>query len=177
MSRTTRFLLFGPALLALVAAAAHAVALWCGQADAWRLARDLLAEARRGEALDARDAASRRYNEAKQAVTDEVIAGRLSLTEAAERFARLGESLDGDEGVIPRYKGPVGEQALCGNVIVWVSASRPDGSGRQARVRARLEAEYRERFGAEPPRTVWSAPGPAALWAEVGARGRGRGGP
>jgi hypothetical protein len=121
-----------------------------GRADAWRLARDLLAEARRSEALAAREEASRRYNEAKQAVTGEVIAGRLSLAEAAERFALLNGLLDGDGAALAPYQGPVGEQALCANVIVWVSATLPRGSSRLASVQARLEAEYRERFGAAP---------------------------
>jgi hypothetical protein len=137
--------------LALFAVVAHALALRCGRADAWRLARELLAEARRGEALAAREAASRRYIAAKRAVADEVIAGRLSLAEAAERFARLNGLLDGDGAGLAPYKCPVGEQALCANVIVWVSATLPRGSSQRASVQARLEAEYRERFGAAPP--------------------------
>ena len=172
MFRTLRLLLFGTAFLALAAVGAHAVSLWCGRAGAWELARALLTEARRGEALDARDAVCRRYNEAKQAVTDEVIAGRLSLTEAAERFAQLGELFDADDGTLAAYKAPVGEQELCGNVIVWVAASRADPTSRQASVRARLEAEYRERFGAEPPRVGWGASGRGPFSTEVQAPAR-----
>jgi hypothetical protein len=172
MVRTLRLLAFGTAFLALTGVGAHALSLWAGRAGAWELARALLTEARRGEALDARDATCRRYNEAKQAVTNEVIAGRLSLTEAAERFGQLADLFAGYEGTVAAYKAPVGEQDLCGNVIIWVAASRADAAGRQARVRARLEAEYRERFGAEPPRPGW-ATGSGPLAAEVRAPARG----
>jgi hypothetical protein len=103
-----------------------------------------------------------------------VIAGRLSLTEAAERFGQLGDLLDGQQGLIAPYKGLEGEEALCGNVIVWVASVRTDDPARQARVRACLEAEYRERFGDEPPEPGWGAPGPGPLSTEVRAPARRR---
>ncbi len=174
MFRTLRLLAFACTFLALVALGGHALARWCGRAGSWQLARQLLTEVRRGEALDARDDASRRYNAAKQAVTDEVIAGRLSLTEAAERFAECGDLLDGQDGVLARYKGPAGEQELCGNVIVWVEATLPRGSSELADVLAPLEAEYRQRFGAEPPRLGWGAPDSEAPADEVPEGGRDR---
>lgn len=174
MFRTLRVLFFGCAFLGLIGLGGHALARWFGRADAWRLASELLRETRRCEALDARDAVCRRYNEAKQAVTDEVIAGRLSLTEAAERFAQLGELFDADAGPLAAYKAPAGEQALCGNVIIWVAASRADPAGRQAEARARLEVEYRQRFGAEPPRLGWDEPGAGPLSTERAVPHRGR---
>jgi hypothetical protein len=173
MVRTSRVLFFGSAFLALVALGAHALAVWTGQADAWRLARDLLTEARRGEALDSREEGARRYSKAKHAITDEVIAGKLSLTEAAERFAQLGDLVEVEKDFLGAYKGPEGEQELCGNVIVWVTAS--PSSPQQAKVRARLEAEYRARFGAEPPRPGYADPGPSALSTEVRPPARHRG--
>jgi hypothetical protein len=157
MLRTLRPSLFLFAFVGLLALAGRALALWHDQAGAWEAARALLREVRRAEALDARDEATRRCNQGKQAVTEQVVAGRLSLAEAAERFAELGQLLDGHGGVVGAYKAPVGAQAVCRNVITWVSAALPAGSSRRAAVLARLEAEYRALFGPESP-----TPGPPA---------------
>jgi hypothetical protein len=148
MFRTLRLSFFAVAIAGLLALGGGALAHGIGQVDTWGLARFLLREVRRSEALDAREEASRRYSQAKHAVTDEVIAGRLSLAEAAERFAQLGELLDGNDTDIGKYIQPDGEQALCRNVILWVSVTLGRGSGEQKAVLARLEAEYRQRFGA-----------------------------
>ena len=151
MFRTLRLLFFAFTFIALVALGGRALALWSGHSDAWVLARQLLAEVRRSQALGAREEASRRYNRAKQAVTDELIAGRLSLAEAAERFAQLSELMEGPNPGIGSYKEPAGEQAVWRNVITWVSARVARGSSQQEAVLARLEAEYRARFGAAGP--------------------------
>jgi hypothetical protein len=157
MHRTLRLLFFFIAFLGLVALGGRALARWSGQGETWELARWLLAEARRRDALDVREEATRRYNQSKQAVTDEVIAGRLSLTEAAERFAQFGELMDGAGPSIGRYVGADDEQALCRNVIVWASCALPRGSSQQTAVLDRLKAEYRERFGAAAPAELFAS--------------------
>jgi hypothetical protein len=163
MFRTLRLSFVALTTLGLLAAGGTAMALGFAQADTWGLAQYLLKEARRSEALDLREEASRRYSQAKHAVTDEVIAGRLSLAEAAERFAQIGDLLDSNEADIGKYIQPVGEEALCRNVILWVSVNLPRASSKREAVLARLKAEYRQRFGASPSATPTdSAPAPKA---------------
>jgi hypothetical protein len=151
MVRTLRLLFFGLACAGLVGLGTRALALGRGEEGAWEAARMLLAEVRRSEALDARDEASRRCNQGKAAVTAEVIAGRLSLAEAAERFARHGALLEGNAAGVGAYRGPAGEQAVCRNVITWASAALPTGSSQRAAVLARLEAEYQALFTPDGP--------------------------
>jgi hypothetical protein len=143
-------LFFAFAFVGLVALASRALALGSRRGGAWEAARALLVEVRRSEALDARDAAIRRCNQGKQAVTAEVVAGRLSLATAAERFALLGELPAGGAG-LGAYKGPVGGPAICRNVIIWAAAALPEGSSQRAVVLARLWSEYRALFGPEGP--------------------------
>jgi hypothetical protein len=121
------------------------------------VAHDLLAELRRRDALEDRSEATFRCNEGKRAVTEEVIAGRLSLAEAAERFAQVGEGLDYGGAGLGHYKAPVTERDVCRNVITWAAAALPAGSSRRAAVLARLEAEYRALFAPDQP-----PPGPPA---------------
>jgi hypothetical protein len=150
MSRTLRMLFFSFAFVGLVALAGRALALGNSQGGAWEAARALLVEVRRSEALDARDAAIHRCNQGKQAVTEEVVAGRLSLAAAAERFALLGDLSEGGAG-LGAYKQPVGGPAVCRNVITWAAAALPEGSSQRAVVLARLWAEYRALFGPDSP--------------------------
>jgi hypothetical protein len=176
MPRTPRLWFFAFASAGLVALGAHALEWWGGRADAWEAARELLRELRRSEALDVREDTARRYNDGKRAVTAEVIAGRLSLAEAAERFGQLGDLFEGNAMLIGAYRAPAGEQELARNVLTWVAAAPADSSSRRAALLARLLAEYRERFGADhsPELATVSArlaPGPRS---HTAARRRGR---
>jgi hypothetical protein len=139
----------------LLAPLAIGLACWyaCPGGADWSLARELLREQRRGEALDRREQAVGRCLEAKERVAAEVIAGGLPLAEAARRFGEIGEAA-GDSGV-GGARRVCGERGLCLNVLRWV-AQGPAGSEWAAAL-ARLEEEYRERFGAPPPqgRLLW----------------------
>jgi hypothetical protein len=71
----------------------------------------------------------------KEEVIRELIAGRLTLAEAADRFGRLEARRD---GVPVTAKG---RSELCEDVIQWARAQLPGGPREQAEVAARLERE------------------------------------
>jgi hypothetical protein len=138
---------------ALAAVAVACLACWCARpAPDWSLARELLRECRRAEALERREEQIRRLNEAKGAVTAEVLAGRMTLAEAACRFGEAEEAL-GDDAFLCTYQRVTGEQGLSRNVLIWVGATVDRGPGRVATL-ARLKGEHRQRFGESPPRPM-----------------------
>ena len=103
---------------ALLAAAALAIALWValalgrgGKSDLSGLARAV----QRGEELVPHIEAGRRRDEAKRALAAEVVAGRMTLREAAERFRRL----DPPDLVYPTGlpRPPRDERFFCGQVL------------------------------------------------------------
>jgi hypothetical protein len=150
------------ALLAppLVAAAA-CLGYWGARplAPDWAVARDLLRECRRVEALERREERSLHLNEAKAAVTAEALAGRLTLAEAASRFGQAEEAVDdgGDDFLYP-YRSVTGERGLSLNVLIWATGRAGEVPGSAAAL-ARLEGGYRQRFGAPPrPLCIWRRP-------------------
>jgi hypothetical protein len=103
--------------------------------------------------LARRLAAAQRFSAGKRRATAELIAGRITLQEAAEGFrelnARMGAG-EGEEGVAP-FPVAQGEEVVWRNVLLWVGNELdhrhdPDGGA----VLPRLRAEYRERFGQDP---------------------------
>src|SRR5262249_51967523 len=75
-------------------------------------------EVRRGDDVEAPLEARRRRHEAKRALAAEVVAGRMSLQEAAEHFRRLEEA---DLGYPPGVPRPFyDEQDLRENVLDYV---------------------------------------------------------
>src|SRR5207248_643572 len=80
----------------LLAPVAIGLACWyaCPGGPDWSLARELLREQRRGEALDRCDRTVSQRLEAKARVTAEVIGGGLTLDEAARRFGEVGEAVE-----------------------------------------------------------------------------------
>jgi hypothetical protein len=142
-------------LLVLTAAALAAASACLALALARRAAGDLetlVWEDRRAGAMDRRRAVSRRIIEGKTWVVAELIAGRLTLPEAAGRFRELHALVeDDDQGVLAPYRVVTGEEALCRTVLTWVEAElwyEPDQAA--APIRARLQAEYRQQFGHDP---------------------------
>jgi hypothetical protein len=77
------------AAAALAAASCAALALYRWGARGNRDLLDLVGEVQRDEDLEPYLEATRRRNEAKQALAVEVVAGRMTLREAAGRFRRL----------------------------------------------------------------------------------------
>jgi hypothetical protein len=104
-------------------------------------------EQRRGEALDKRHAAVGRCLAGKAEVTEEVVAGRLSLAEAIDRFRQL-EALR-DEGPdeapgTPSRLAADGDEKIAQNVLSWASWRLYKEPSRRAEVMTRLEKELAE---------------------------------
>jgi hypothetical protein len=104
----------------------------------------LYRELQRGEALDGRDERVRRCLEAKTQITDEVLAGRRGLAEAAEAFREVNERLKGGDSGARRDPFADDEEAVYRNVIAWVRGRTSDDPQRQAAVVARLEEELQQ---------------------------------
>jgi hypothetical protein len=145
-----------PAVLGVALAAVAA----CLALTQW-VPEDLLTlaqEVGREEALAQRLRAVRQFSEGKHQAAAELIAGRITLPEAAARFRELNSLVEGDgqDGIAP-FLLASGEEALWRNVLHWVEAElyhRRDGGA--AAVLSRLRAEYRKQFGHAPP--PWPAP-------------------
>jgi hypothetical protein len=97
----------------------------------------LYREAERGESLNRRDEAVCRCLDAKAQITAEVLAGRLTLLEAADAFHQWDVQT---KGVGQAWD----EEAVCRNVIAWVKRARYPDPRHQAAVVRRLEAELRQ---------------------------------
>jgi hypothetical protein len=159
---------FLAACLLFAAATCLSLLLWRAAGDTDLLA--LVWEGQREEALDQRLTASHRLLATKTGVVNELIAGRLTLPEAADRFRELSARVagDGNDDMIGAYRVVSGEEALCHSVLLWAEAELrhgPDPSAAAA-VLARLQAAYRERFGRDPgpmPPTVPPSPSPEDL--------------
>ena len=109
------------------------------------VASRLYREMQRGQALSSRDEAVRRCLEAKTRVTAEVVAGRLTLLEAAAAFRQCNETVkDGNDAWAGVYRAPGDEEAVCRNVIVWAALATRRDPQRQAAVVRRLEEELRQ---------------------------------
>jgi hypothetical protein len=127
-------------------------------------AGDLMTLALQGQldgALEQRLAACQRLTDGKARAAAELIAGRITLRQAAERFRELNALVDdGNDDVVGPYRVVSREEALWRNVLVWVRAElRQRRDQAAAEVLARLGVEYRERFGHDPG--PWPVPPPA----------------
>jgi hypothetical protein len=109
----------------------------------------LAREAGREEELARRLADAQRFSRGKHRMTAGLIAGRVTLRQAAERFQELDALLRSGEGDPPPV--PTGKEAVWRRVLVWVGNELyPRRDPEAAAVLARLRAEYRERFGHDP---------------------------
>jgi hypothetical protein len=112
-------------------------------ADFGEVCRTLMAEHTRGEALETRTEATVRCLEGKGEVTRELIAGRLTLAEAADRFERLSDQLDDARDDVPgaHRAAANNRSAMYGHVIRWVEVALASRPRQSAEVLARLERE------------------------------------
>jgi hypothetical protein len=110
-------------------------------------------EGQRVGALDQRIAAGRDLLSAKNEVLNELLAGRLTLRQAAARFGELDTLMqDGNDELVGPFRVVQGEEALCRCVLGWAETAlywRGDEANK-AKVMARLKEEYRRRFGHDP---------------------------
>jgi hypothetical protein len=122
-----------------------------GGMDMTASGRILVQESQREAALVRRNEVVWRCTQGKQRIAAEVIAGRLSLCEAADGFRELNTLLDdGNDDLLGTYQRPAGEEDLWRNVIVWVRGEVRRDPARGPAVLSRLEKEFQEHFGHSP---------------------------
>jgi hypothetical protein len=134
-----------PSLLAAaaLAAAATSLALCRWGAEGNREPVSFAWEVQRGEELDPHIEAARRRDDAKRALAAEVVAGRMTVREAADHFRRLDQA---DPAYPPGTSRPPGDEWFyCESVLtyVWVVVE----TGQQYATGARY---YDDAFTAEP---------------------------
>jgi len=79
-------------------------------------------ELQRSNALETRDGALTPCQDGKRAVVAEVIAGRMALPEAAERFRELPALLDdGQDDTLGSYAVAEDEEGMCRSILSWVA--------------------------------------------------------
>jgi hypothetical protein len=164
---------FRPALLATTALAAAlwiwlALCRWGAGGDGSQL--DIAQIVQRGDGLEAPLEAHRRRHEAKRALAAEVVAGRMTLREAAGHFRRLDEAELGHPPGVSRPRGD--ESAFREGVLdyAWMAL------GHQGRF-ASLARWYGETFTTHPELLAGPAGGhlyDAARAAALAAAGQGR---
>jgi hypothetical protein len=144
---------------ALLVLSARAVFPWAPAGDHHGV-RALAQELRRTEALEQRREATLRIYAGKHRAVTEVLAGLLTLRQAAERFGELN-ALVTEDNTIFDFRVVTGEERLCRSVLFWVRAElrRRLEPATAARL-ARLEAEYREHFGRDPEPSLLFPPAP-----------------
>jgi len=119
----------------------------------------LLFELRRSEALRSRSEMVTPNLEVMNAIVAEIVAGRLTLREAAARFQEANYLVENnDRDLLPGYQIPATEQGVYQQVLAWV---RPEVSSLPAeqakRILTPLEKEYEARFG--PLESATDSPG------------------
>lgn len=117
-----------------------------------QLARWLLFEARRSEALQQRRIEVQESEEEKTAISEQFIAGRLSLREAAEQFREVDAVLrENPSSFVASYITPETEHGLCRQVCHWTEFMliRKHSAREAEQVRRRMEREFHELFPSE----------------------------
>jgi hypothetical protein len=113
------------------------------------LSRGMVIETRRSEALRNRSDMVARSLTIKNAIVDELLAERLSLSEAAEQFQDANDMVEnGDPNLLADYRKPDTEEGVNEQVIAWVRNEiwhRP--SVARTRIAAALEDKFQKRFG------------------------------
>jgi hypothetical protein len=109
----------------------------------------LLFESRRSEALRYRSEMVLHNIGVKDAIVADLVAGRLTLREAAARFQEASELVENnDPDLLPDYQMPTTEEGVCRQVLLWVRTEVSSLPEEQAkRILTRLEKEYESRFG------------------------------
>ena len=135
-------------VIALTAGVVHTLPAWLAGPgpkgeSAWELGARLVYEDRREELLSQVRASVLNRLARRQEIARDVIAGRLSLLEAAVGFRRLNEQCPDFAAAYRRgYPGATAEESLCRQVIYWVfNELEPKAPDRAREVTSRLEAE------------------------------------
>jgi hypothetical protein len=116
-----------------------------GEADGRNLARRLLFEMRRSEALAQRSAQILRSLEIKKVVIDDLIADRLTLREAIEAFRQANALIENNsDGLVATYHTALTENELFQQVLAWTRARLGEDPWRAKEILQRLEEERTE---------------------------------
>jgi hypothetical protein len=125
--------------------------------DFWRLPeyqQALERERQRADSLQVLYQGVLDRSEAKSAVALELVAGRITLAEATERFRKLyAESPGMLDSVYLNTKGRTNAERLCRHTIGWVKSTLNDRPREASELGRRLEAQleaYLERYGTVP---------------------------
>src|SRR5262249_50141638 len=109
----------------------------------------LLFESRRSEALRLRSEMVNHNIEIKRTIVAEIVAGRLTLREAAIRFHEANHEVENnDRDLLPDYQIPATEEGVYQQVLAWMQSEVSSLPAEQAqRILTPLEKEYEARFG------------------------------
>lgn len=153
LKSTARLLLIGFVFTVLYLGVSRVLALGA-DGEIHELARWVLFEMRRSDALQQRRQEMTEAMQLKKVITEEYIAGRLRLQEAAKQFRAADAIVQHDsEGLVAAYLMPETEHGLCMQVQVWTEIALSDGysSLEAEEVRCRLEEELNELFPSPEP--------------------------
>jgi hypothetical protein len=157
MNYYARLCSLGLGTVVLFAGLAHVVGWWSGaETSLLQSARRLLFETRRTEALFQRNGAVEDSLALKRAIVAELLAGRLTLNEAARQFADANNRIDRDDPeLVADYLKPTTQEGVYRQVINWVENHLGDRSPEQRqKILEPLEKEFQELFGKS-----WREPG------------------
>ena len=120
------------------------------RADGRNLARWLLFEIRRSEALEQRAAEISRALAIKKRIIGDLIAKRLTLREAAEEFRRADELIENNSGgLVATYRTARTENELYRQVLAWARTELSNDPQHSEEVMQRLEKERRNTVGSK----------------------------
>src|SRR5262249_39420272 len=121
---------------------------------------ELLFESRRSEAMRLRSEMVTHNLEVKQTIVADIVAGRLTLHEAAVRFQEANHLVENnDRDLLPDYQIPGTEQGVYQQVLGWMQDEVSSLPAEQAkRILTPLEKEYEARFG--PLESAMDSPRP-----------------
>ena len=109
----------------------------------------LLFESRRSEAIRLRDEMVLYNHEVKRTIVADIVAGRLTLHEAAVRFREANLLVENnDPDLLPNYPMPATEQGVYRQVLRWTRVEVASLPAEQVnRILTPLEKEYESKFG------------------------------
>jgi len=109
----------------------------------------LLLESRRSQALRYRSEMVTHNIEVKRTIVADIVAGRLTLREAAIHFQEANQLVENnDRDLLPDYQIPATEEGVYQQVLAWMRAEVANLPAEQAqRILTPLEKEYESRFG------------------------------
>jgi hypothetical protein len=152
MKRLIRLTLFILAGSTLPVAFVHAFCSWIGE-EQWNprsTGEQFVRESQRRQKLDGDDEIVAYCLARKQQVTADLVAGRLTLAEAARQFHECEAQRDEQLGREVPPLDASRQAAMARTVLRWVASFGQDVSARREKLRV-LEKEYRVQFNGATP--------------------------